>query len=104
MTGMKPVSEERKILLKVRKTQLQELINTETHLLNALVAHECITKRQKEYIETSKGPPSQRTSLLLDCIERATEQNFLKFLDIVLGMNSRFIWLPWRLGLFQMID
>jgi hypothetical protein len=70
------LSEALKSRLIKNHAKLVELIDTKCGLLDELRASECITRRQRDYIESEDS-----IARLLDILSRGSEADFKKFID-----------------------
>jgi hypothetical protein len=71
-----PLSEALKSRLIKNHAKLVELIDTKCGLLDELRASDCITRRQRDYIESEDS-----IARLLDILSRGSEVDFMKFID-----------------------
>lgn len=75
-----PLREERKRKLQENRATLIELMDSRHGLLSQLYSADCITTRQKEFVETAASP-SDTNGRLLDILRRGSESYFDTFLD-----------------------
>jgi hypothetical protein len=71
-----PLSDALKSRLIKNHAILMELLDTRCGLLAELLASDCITRRQQEYIESEDSK-----ARLLDILSRGSEADFMKFID-----------------------
>jgi hypothetical protein len=74
-----PLSCEKKSLLESLHSKLIELIDS-GYLLYKLMAADCFSPRQNQYIESALSP-DDRNSRLLDILKRGSESDFNKFIE-----------------------
>jgi hypothetical protein len=86
----KPLSDAHRQKLIRNYPALVELIHTEDGLLTELLAADCITWRQKEFIESG---PSQSAinKRLLDVVRRGTESDFNNFVRCLTNVGQKHI-------------
>ena len=58
---------------------LEACIDSDSGLLAALYARQCITRQQKEYLSESRR--SERNSALLDILSRRSAAHFVSFIE-----------------------
>lgn len=83
-----PLKEHRVLTLKNNHSSLVELIDTQGGLVNELYTDDCITKRQKEFIETAASQ-SESNSRLLEVIKRGSDSDFDKFISCLLKTGQQ---------------
>lgn len=77
---VKPVNEVQKFALERNHTSLTELLDSRHGLLSKMYQGECITSRQKDFIELA-ALRSESNARLLTRVERSSESNFRSSLN-----------------------
>jgi hypothetical protein len=75
-----PLSDEKKSLLDRHYSKLVNLIDSGCGLLAEMITAECISLRQKQFIESGTSS-ADRNSRLLDILRRGSESDFNKFIE-----------------------
>ena len=76
---VRPLSEEQLFRLQTNYATVADIIDTENGLLTELLATDCITDRQRKYVE-SAITELDRNGRLLDIVRRGSETNFNSFI------------------------
>jgi hypothetical protein len=86
----RPINEKKRLALKRKHPSLVETIDVNGGLLDTLVACNCITQRQNEYINSATSQ-SARIRSLLDILRRGSETDFNKFVKCLKEMGQQHV-------------
>jgi Caspase recruitment domain len=78
---IRPLSDDQQSRLKRNYSTLVRIVNLDGDLIAALLSADCITWRQKEYIEHPAIQHSESVRRLIDIMRRGSEVNFYKFIE-----------------------
>jgi len=88
--GVRPLTDTQQSQLKFNYSKLVQLIDSKNGLVTELYAADCITWRQKEYIESAPRE-SESNIRLLDIVRRGSETDFDKFIECLNKTAQRHI-------------
>jgi len=86
-----PLSDKQQSRLKKNYPILVRLINSKGGLIGELYAADCITWRQKEYIEHPTITQSESNTRLIDIVRRGSKTNFNKFIQCLNEAGQRHV-------------